>query len=237
MKIVAVNGSQKGAGGNTDIMVSAFLLGAQAAGAQTANILLAEKEIKYCRACKYCWFKNPGQCVLADDMAALLPLVKSADVLVWATPLYFDNVSGLLKTFIDRLMVIGSPYWTRDAGGECRHQTVMAMPQLIMLANCGYPERSHFQVVSHWIRRHARNLGTAVIGEIYASEGALISSPAEEVRPVVARYLQSLEQAGAEIATGLKLSAETQQVLEQPFIPADTYIQGVSQYIAGMLKR
>ncbi|MFA4885939.1 MAG: NAD(P)H-dependent oxidoreductase [Desulfotomaculaceae bacterium] len=47
MKIVAINGSPKGKASNTNIMVSAFLKGAQEAGAQTVNIFLAEKEIKH----------------------------------------------------------------------------------------------------------------------------------------------------------------------------------------------
>jgi multimeric flavodoxin WrbA len=237
MKIVAINGSHTGKAGNTDIMVTAFLKGAQSAGAETVNILLAEMEIKYCRACKACWFQCPGQCVLKDDMAAILSLMNGADVWLWATPLYFDNISSMLKTFIDRLMVMGSPHWTKDATRECRHVTTIPMPKLIMIANCGYPERSHFQVISHWIKRHARNLGTEVIGEIYASQGALLSTQVEEVRPIISNYLQILEMAGKEVASELLLSANTQKVLEQPFVPAEVYIQGIQQYIDNMLNK
>lgn len=170
-------------------------------------------------------------------MTGLLPLLKSAAVWVWATPLYFDNISSMLKTFIDRLMVLASPRWTKDENGECRHLTAMAPPKLVLVANCGYPERSHFQVVSHWIERHARNLGTEVIGEICVSEGALLSSQAEELRPIVADRLQAIETAGREIAAGLKISAETRDLLARPFIPAEAYIRGVDSYIDAMLKK
>jgi len=40
----------------------------------------------------------------------------------------------MLKVFIDRLMVIGSPYWDKDKVGECRHLTTSALPKLIMMS-------------------------------------------------------------------------------------------------------
>ena len=191
MKIAVINGSHRGRIGNTNIMVSAFLKGAMEAGAETVNIFLAEKEIKYCTACKACWFKTPGKCVIKDDMAEIISLIEDADVRVLATPLYFDNISSLLKTFIDRLMVTASPYWGKDKEGECRHLTTKAAPQLVMMANCGFPERSHFQVISHWLKRLARNLNAQIIGEIYVPQGALLSVRDNEVGIVVANYLKA----------------------------------------------
>lgn len=237
VKIVAVNGSHKGKGGNTDIMVSAFLRGAKEAGAETANILLAEKQIKHCMACKACWFNSPGKCVIKDDMSEILHIIEGADVRILATPLYFDNISSMLKVFMDRLIVTGSPYWTQDKEGECRHLTTSVQPKLMMIANCGYPERSHFQVISHWIKRHARNLGTEVIGEIYASEGALLSSQTSEIRPLIENYIQALETAGKEIVTKMKVSQETNELLEQTFIPKEIYISEVKQYVDSVLKK
>lgn len=236
MKIVAVNGSHKGRAGNTAVMIDAFLRGARQGGADATAIHLAEKEIGHCRACKSCWFATPGRCILADDMAGIVAEIKDADVWVWATPLYFDNVSSMLKVFIDRLMVLGHPGWTQDGYGECRHFTTQAMPKLMLIANCGYPERSHFQVLSHWLARHARNLGTEVIGEICASEGSLLTKPAGEVQPLVAAYLQAVEAAGREIAAVMSISDQTRELLARPTIPVEAYIRGVDAYLAAMPK-
>ncbi len=237
MKIVAVNGSHKGRAGNTAVMIDAFLRGARQGGADATAIHLAGKEIGHCRACKACWFATPGRCVLADDMAGIVAEIKDADVWVWATPLYFDNVSSMLKAFIDRLMVLGHPGWTQDEYGECRHFTTQAMPKLMLIANCGYPERSHFQVVSHWLARHARNLGTEVIGEICASEGSLLTKPAGEVQPIVAAYLQAVEAAGREIAAVMSISDQTRDLLARPIIPVEAYIRSVDAYLAAMPKK
>jgi hypothetical protein len=236
MKFVAVNGSHKGRAGNTNILLTAFFKGVQATGAETVDICLAEKDIKYCRACKACWFMKPGQCVIKDDMTEIIPLIREED-LVLATPLYFDNISGMLKAFMDRLIVLASPYWDKDENGECRHLTAISPPKLMMLANCGYPEKSQFQVISHWIKRVARNMNTELTGEIYASQGALLSSQAEVVRPVISNYLQVLETAGKEIVTGMRLSEQTQKLLEQNFIPDEIYIQEVKRNADSMLKK
>ena len=96
MKIVVVNGSPKGRGSNTQIMVEAFLQGAQEAGAETLNVFLAEKEIQHCRGCFSCWLKTPGRCIIEDDMMRILAAVVGADVLVLSTPLYFDTISCML---------------------------------------------------------------------------------------------------------------------------------------------
>ncbi len=150
MKIVVINGSPKGKASNTNVIVSAFLKGAEEAEAQTVNIFLAEKEIKHCRGCFSCWMKTPGKCVIEDDMAEVLSLAAGANIIVLATPLYFDNISGMLKVFMDRLIVTGDPHFQKDASGESRHLTPKGAvpPKLVMISNCGFPERSHFQVVS-----------------------------------------------------------------------------------------
>jgi len=237
MKIAVINGSHRGKDGNTNIMVTAFLKGAHEAGAETVNILLAEKDIKYCRACKVCWFKNPEQCVIDDDMSEILSHMEGADVCILATPLYVDNISGMLKIFMDRMMVKASPYWEKDESGECRHLPALVPPKLMMIANCGYPERSQFQVISHWIKRVARNMSTEVIGEIYASQGALLNGQVEELRPVISNYLQALETAGKEIVTNKRLSEETKILLKPNFIPDEIYIQEVKRHVDVMLKK
>jgi multimeric flavodoxin WrbA len=235
MKIAVINGSHRGRNGNTNSMVSAFLKGAKEAGAETITVFLAEKEIKYCTACKACWFKTPGKCVIRDDMAEIISLTEDADVRVLATPLYFDNISSLLKTFIDRLMVTASPYWGKDREGECRHLTTKAAPQLVMMANCGFPERSQFQVISHWLKRHARNLNAQIIGEIYVPQGALLSVRENELGMVISNYLKTLETAGREIAIDRKLTPETEAVLEQKFIQDEVYIREVKKYVDSLL--
>lgn len=233
MKIVLVNGSPKGRGSNTQIMAEAFLQGAQEAGAEIVNVFLAEKEIKHCRGCFSCWLKTPGRCVIDDDMISILAEADGADVLVLASPLYFDTISGLLKVFMDRMIVKGDPHFGKTANGESRHwkKPEDKTPRLVMMSNCGFPERSHFQAMSHWVQRAAMNMQTELLGEIYAAQGGRLSSELPQVKT----YLQWLKKAGGEIALGQALSAETEQALKQSFLPDDEYIQNANHHFDSML--
>lgn len=235
MKIVLVNGSPKGRGSNTQIMAEAFLQGAQAAGAETLNIFLAEKEIRYCRGCFSCWLKTPGRCIIDDDMKSIMAEAEGADVLVLASPLYIDTISGMLKVFMDRLIVKGDPHFSKTANGESRHwqKPEEKTPRLLMMSNCGFPERSHFQALSLWVQRVALNMQTELLGEIYASQGGLLALDLPQVKS----YLQWLNRGGREIALGQALSAETQQALLQKFLPDEIYIQNANQYFDSVLGR
>ena len=233
MKIVLINGSPKGRNSNTHIMAEAFLQGAQEAGAETLNVFLAAKEIRHCRGCFSCWLKTPGHCAIDDDMKHILAEADGADVLVLASPLYFDMISGMLKVFMDRMIVKGDPHFSKTANGESRHwkKPDEKTPRLLMMSNCGFPERSHFQAISHWIQRAALNMQTELLGEIYAAQGGLLSLDLPQVKS----YLQWMKKAGCEIAQNQALSTETRQALEHSFLPDDVYTQNANQYFDSLL--
>lgn len=219
MKIIAINGSPKGKASNTNVMVNSFLAGALEAGAEVLNIYLAEKEIGYCKGCYSCWFKSPGKCIIQDDMTDVISHLAGANVIVLASPLYFNNISGTLKVFMDRLTVTGSPHLPKEVQTENKNETPIAvvLPKFVMISNCGFPDRSQFQVVSLWIKRVAAMMKTNLIGEIYAVQGKLLSNPTDELRPAIERYLKLLEMAGKEIAMNLKLGESTENLLKCDF--------------------
>ncbi|MCX8131451.1 MAG: flavodoxin family protein, partial [Clostridia bacterium] len=151
MRITAFNGSPRGRASNTDVMVSAFLDGAASAGAQVENIYLAHHDIKHCQGCGHC-INSGGECVVQDDMQDLLPKYVESDIVVFATPLMIDNISGMLKVFMDRTFCIGNPQLEKDENGESRRVRSKRFengvpPKIVVIANGGYPERSNFQVL------------------------------------------------------------------------------------------
>jgi putative NADPH-quinone reductase len=219
MKIAVINGSPKGKAGNTNIVVNAFLKGAQEAGAETTNVFLTEKEIHHCKGCHICWSKGPGQCVTTDDMLSVLSNVGGANIVVFATPVYFENISGMLKVFMDRMTMMGSPHTKEVAKNEMidANPPHPQSPKLMMISSCGFDDRSEFQVVSHWVNRVALKMRMPLIGEIYTTQGKLLAAPSEEHKSAITKYLQLVETAGKEIATDMKLSDKTQKLLEQGF--------------------
>ena len=74
--------------------------GAKEAGAGVELVLLKDKKIEYCDGCLSC--DKTGSCHVKDDMHHIYGKLVNADIIVIGSPNYFDNVSGLMKTFIDR---------------------------------------------------------------------------------------------------------------------------------------
>lgn len=101
MKILAVHGSPRTIRSTTRKLASFVLEGAAEAGAETEMIDLCDVRVTPCTACEGCSFN--GICVFEDDLPAIVERMKEADGLVFASPVYIDNVSGQMKIFFDRL--------------------------------------------------------------------------------------------------------------------------------------
>ncbi len=101
MKKVMVVSSTPRKGGNSEILAMKFAEGALAAGNEVQFVAVRDVNLKFCTGCLYC--QSHDGCVLDDGMNGLYEKFQGADVLVFATPVYYYSVSGQLKTFLDRL--------------------------------------------------------------------------------------------------------------------------------------
>jgi len=105
MKITILNGSPR-PGGNTEIMADAFRKGAAEAGHEVTQINLAGKKIAGCLGCHHC-FANNGECVQKDDMEGILQVIDQTDLLVFASPVYWFDITSQMKSVIDRMYARG----------------------------------------------------------------------------------------------------------------------------------
>ena len=101
MKKVVVISTSLRAGSNSQVLAEQFAAGAKAAGNEVEFITLRGKEIKFCVGCLAC--QKTGACVFKDDVPAIMESVLNADVVCWATPIYYYEMSGQMKTLIDRM--------------------------------------------------------------------------------------------------------------------------------------
>lgn len=97
--ILVVRGGGR-ANGNTAKLVAAFARGAADAGHAVEVVSLDEVQVNGCLGCNACRFGKP--CVQKDGFNALAPKIRAADLLVFASPLYFWTLSSKLKAFIER---------------------------------------------------------------------------------------------------------------------------------------
>ena len=95
MRVVYIAGSGR-KNGNTDLLVDILH---KNLGGEIFRI--ADYTINHCTGCWTC--RSKGECRHQDDMDdEIIPFLRMADVIILATPVYFNNVSSLMKTFMDR---------------------------------------------------------------------------------------------------------------------------------------
>lgn len=106
MNILILNGSPRPQG-NTKKMINTFL---DAAEGHNVNVIdVCRKNIKGCLACEHCHTQGKGSCVQKDDMQEIYTLLKDAEMLIIASPIYYHGISGQLKCAIDRLYSAAYP--------------------------------------------------------------------------------------------------------------------------------
>jgi len=87
-------------GGNSDVLANAFADGARSAGHNVEKICLYDKTINFCRGCLAC--QKTKRCVIRDDADMIEQKMLNAEVIVFATPIYYYEMSGQMKTMLDR---------------------------------------------------------------------------------------------------------------------------------------
>lgn len=93
---------------NSELLAKSFVDGAKDSGNEVKYISLKNKDIRFCIGCLAC--QKTGHCVIKDDVADIMNSVLEADVVVWSTPIYYFEMSGQMKTLIDRL----NPMYSKD---------------------------------------------------------------------------------------------------------------------------
>ena len=98
-KVLIISSSPR-RGGNSETLAASFAKGAQEAGNEVETVYLREKGYGFCIGCMTC--VGSGRCVIEDDAVEIVAKMHDADVLVFASPVYYYSISGQLKTLLDR---------------------------------------------------------------------------------------------------------------------------------------
>lgn len=107
MMVLGLQGSPR-KNGNTEILLSTFMDTAKQSGAETCVINVYEQKINPCIECSMC--EKIGTCSIQDEMnQKIYPLLRRADIVVLASPIFFYNVTAPLKALIDRTQT----FWSR----------------------------------------------------------------------------------------------------------------------------
>ena len=108
MKKVLIISTSLRANSNSYLLAEEFKRGAIESGNEVELVSLKDKSIAFCKGCLAC--QKIGHCVISDDANAITEKMEVADVIVWATPIYYYEMSGQMKTMIDR----ANPLYSKD---------------------------------------------------------------------------------------------------------------------------
>jgi len=114
MKVLAINGSPRKEW-NTATLLKKALEGAASQGSDTDLINLYDLNFKGCTSCFACKLKDGksyGRCAFNDEISPVLKSIEDVDVLILGSPIYLGTVTGVMRSFLERLIL---PYLVYDA--------------------------------------------------------------------------------------------------------------------------
>jgi len=214
MKVLAINGSPHMDEGNTAMILNPFLEGMKEEGSDVEVFYTRKLKIGPCNGDMSCWFVNPGTCGQKDDMQMLLPKIKEADVIVWASPVYYHGITGPLKNLMDRqlpLYILGSQ---------------MKPQKVVLVSSCSAWELSMFDSILLQMKTiYTRPDGSSDFA------GALLRPMADGVKEMIKAgetglvegVFRAAREAGRELAKEGTISEEKQKQVSRELMPRDAY--------------
>ena len=104
MKNLLVFASSPRCNGNSDKLARAFCSGATISGNKVTTLFIRDMIIHSCMGCEYC-YEHKGNCCQTDDMQIIYKQLEKTDIIVFATPIYYQAFPSQLKAVVDRLYV------------------------------------------------------------------------------------------------------------------------------------
>ena len=201
--------------GNTAMILNPFLEGMMEAEADVDLFYTRMLLIGPCNGDMSCWFVNPGTCGQKDDMQMLLPKFKEADVIVWASPVYYAGVTGPLKNLMDRQLPL---HMQGELGSKKQ--------KIVLVSTCGAWEVSMFDPLLQQMKAlYGRPEGSSDFA------GALLRPMAEGMKEMIKAgetglvegVFRAAKEAGRQLAKEGKISEELQKEVSRDLMPRDAY--------------
>jgi len=223
VKAVAINGSPRMERGYTELLLTSFIQGIKEGGCEVDEFYASRLTIKPCNCgIFYCWDNKPGECCHKDDMQKLYPMIRAAELLILATPVYIP-LPGDMQNMLNRLMpFIDTNLVKRQGRTRARLRTGVNLQKIILVAVSGWWEMGNFDTVVRIVSELAEvvsiDFGGAVLrphAHVMKAEGK-ITKDGETV-------LDAARRAGNELIQMGKMKEETLKMVSHPLITEEEY--------------
>lgn len=221
IQVVVVNGSARTTKGNTALVLTPFIEGMREAGASVELFYAKRLHIQPCTGEFHCWYKTPGQCYLEDDMQALYPKLRDADMLVLATPVYIP-LPGELQNLINRLCPLLEPTLEfKEGRTRARLHSDVKTQKIVLVSTCGWWEMENFGTVLRIAEELAKDMNVEFAGAVLRPHASLLRENGEKVKQVK----DALKQAGYALVKDGKIPQTLSSIIGQPLITEAEYRQ------------
>jgi multimeric flavodoxin WrbA/putative sterol carrier protein len=227
--VLVVNGSPNGEKGYTYFYLNPLIQGMKDSGCNVQLMNLTQKSVKSCKGCFHCWLSDTGKCIIKDDMYEYYDNDDLYDIIVFAFPLYVDGVPGILKNFIDRLIVGLYPFMVMGKGKIRHPRRNKNRVNMVMFSTSGFPGIEHFDSVRSHFKAISHNSHMPLIAEIFRPEGMnLYNNPSFYVKLV--EVIDSLKQAGKEIVENGKVNKKKLKTISQDSSSHKDFMEGSNAF-------
>ena len=231
--VVAVNGSPSGEKGNTATLLGAFLDGVKEAGASVELLYTTKLALTPCGGDLSCWYKDPGKCVIQDDMQTLYPRLREAEILVLATPVYIP-LPGKFQIFLNRLCPLVAPELvTVEGRTRGRFHEGVKIKQVVLVATGGWWELGNFDTVVRIAEELAKDASVEFTGAILRPHAFLMEEKLEKKDEI----LNAAKTAGVQLVEDDTFSPGVLQTICQPLIDQEELLKRYNAYYEQVVRK
>jgi multimeric flavodoxin WrbA len=229
MNALVLDASPNMGKGNTALILNPFIEGMKEKGAQIDLLYVRKLKVNACQGDQSCWVRTPGKCFQDDDMQQIYPKRREADLVVLATPVYVDGMTGALKNIIDRLIPTIEPS-IELREGHCRHppRAGYKHAKAVLVSTCGFWEMDNFAPLVAHVKAICENAGWKYAGALLRPHSSALGYmlrrglPAQDV-------VEAAKEAGKQIAGKGYIEEETIKTIGRELVPLETYVEILNQ--------
>lgn len=224
-----MNGSPRKDRGATGSLLAHFIEGMKEAKADVDLLYTKGLDLGDCRGCFNCWSSTPGECIQDDEMKPILGKIADADIIVLATPVYVDGMTGSLKTVLDRsIPLLHGAFEIRD--DHCRHalREDVKAGKIVLFSVCGFYEMDNFDPLIAHVKALSKNMNREYVGALLRPYAWIIEPGMKQGAPL-GFILEAIKRAGHQLISEGTMSEETISTIASEIVPREKVVELLKQ--------
>lgn len=217
IKAVAINGSPNMGKGDNAMVLSPFIEGMKDAGVNVDLFNARRLKVKPCTGTLRCWYKEPGECYIKDDMQMLYPKLREAEIFILAIPVYIP-LPGDMQIIINRLCPLFKPLLeTREGRTRARFHDNVKIRKIVLVSTGGWWEKENFGTVVRIVEELAEDASVEFAGAVLRPHAFLMKKKGELTKDGEV-IIETLKRSGHEFVKDGGLSEQILETIRRPLI-------------------